>query len=294
MPRVIRFASKPVPDAVAAAMEGTALGDDAYDEVVGGEAVDCYTEAGEPLFLLRTGVIDPGVCRRAFPVLWTAASVSYNRGAAAGGGGRRAVRRDGTLSNTRTSDPVLSGNVGFYPRTRRAPYCRPTAWTWRHAGRWPPALDFFRAIHDVFAGEPAVAHRYEAQRVAAAGTPGEWVMPGTVFSTAAVNLNFPTRVHKDRGDLPEGFGAMSVLRAGAYQGGHLVFPQYRIAVDLRTQDVLLSDVHQWHGNAPLHGAEGEYARLSVVCYFLTRMRQCLPPADEWERLKRRRPGDPLV
>ena len=293
MTKVIQFGSKPVPDGVAAAMEGTALADDAYDEVAGGEDVYCYTETGEPLFILRLNVLDPAVCWRAYRALWTAAKVSYNRGAAAGGGGHRAVKKDGTLSNTLTSDPVLSGNVGFYPRTQREPFCRPTAWTWRHLREWADALPFFRAVNEVFAAEPAVAHRYAAQWTAATATPDERVIPGTVFSTAAVNLNFPTRVHKDRGDLPEGFGAMSVFRAGDYRGGVLVFPQYRIGVDLGTRDVLLSDVHQWHGNTPLHGTEGEYARLSVVCYYLTRMRHCLPPGDELRYAKRRQPGDPL-
>ena len=36
-------------------------------------------------------------------------------------------------------------------------------------------------------------------------------------------------------------------------GGCLVFPKYRIAVDIRSQDVLLCDVHEYHGNSPITG-----------------------------------------
>jgi hypothetical protein len=73
----------------------------------------------------------------------------------------------------------------------------------------------------------------------------------------------------------------------------LVFPQYRVAVDLGTRDVLLADVHEWHGNTPLVGAGGEYERVSCVFYYRTGMRHCRPPAEELEWARRRRPGERL-
>lgn len=78
-----------------------------------------------------------------------------------------------------------------------------------------------------------------------------WLIAGTAFTAVTVNRDFRTAVHKDRGDLRAGFGVLTALRAGTFSGCHLVFPAYRVAVDLRTRGVLLCNVHEWHGNSPL-------------------------------------------
>ena len=43
-------------------------------------------------------------------------------------------------------------------------------------------------------------------------------------------------------------------------------PQYGIGVNVRTGDILFMDVHEWHGNLPIHLEEKDAKRLSVVCY----------------------------
>jgi hypothetical protein len=220
-------------DDEAAALEGTHLGASLFDHVVGEEDVDAYLPDGSPLFLLRHNALDPEACQRAYHALRPAATVSYNRGAAAGGGRYRAPRQDGTLSNTLVSEPALSGTIGFYPRTAREPFCRTTAFTWRRSRRWERALPFFRGIGRVFARE--LPDRHAAQMEAVRRTPEEYVIHRTAFTTITVNMNFPTAVHRDRGDLEAGFGAMSVFRAGDYDGCFLMFPQYGIAVDLTTR-----------------------------------------------------------
>jgi hypothetical protein len=35
---------------------------------------------------------------------------------------------------------------------------------------------------------------------------------------------------------------------------------------MRDRDVLLADVHEWHGNTPLLGVPGGYQRISTVFY----------------------------
>jgi hypothetical protein len=159
------------------------------------------------------------------------------------------------------------------------------------AAKWTEVLPFAKAVNDVFKVE--LSDRYRAQLEAVRQTPKEFVIHGTVFSTITVNRNFRTAVHKDAGDLKEGFGVMSVLRAGDYEGCYLVFPKYRVAVDMGTRDVLLADVHEWHGNSPLIGTKGEYNRISTVLYYRSNMRHCGTAAEELERVKNRKPGDPL-
>jgi hypothetical protein len=89
--------------------------------------------------------------------------------------------------------------------------------------------------------------------------------------------------------LREGFGVLTVLHAGTYTGGHLVFPKYRVAVDLRTGGVLLADVHEAHGNTPLIGTPGSFVRLSLVCYYRAGMRACGSASEENARAKRLEP-----
>jgi hypothetical protein len=54
-------------------------------------------------------------------------------------------------------------------------------------------------------------------------------------------------------------------------------------------DVLLADVHQWHGNTPLilhPGAE----RISIVLYYREKMQYCGTESQELETAKRRTEG----
>lgn len=97
-------------------------------------------------------------------------------------------------------------------------------------------LPLIHAVDDVFREE--LPKRYEAQRAIVEQTSPDWIIKGTNFTTVTVNENWQTAVHKDKGDSSEGFGVMSVIEAGEYSGGYLVFPKYRIAVDMRTRDVV--------------------------------------------------------
>lgn len=91
-------------------------------------------------------------------------------------------------------------------------------------------------------------------------------IPKTSFTTITTNVNFQTSIHKDRGDDSEGFGNLSVIEHGSYDGAETCFPQYGIGVDVRTGDILFMDVHEWHANLPLVKKTEDVIRLSVVCY----------------------------
>jgi hypothetical protein len=156
-----------------------------------------------------------------------------------------------------------------------------TAFTRDNLGRWGEMLPLVRAADAVF--RTACPGRYAAQMAAVRRTPPDFVIPGTAFTTVTVNRNLRTRCHKDSGDLAAGFGVISVLRAGEYAGGHLVFPKYRVAVDLRSRDVLLADVHECHGNTAIVGEPGTYERVSTVYYFRERMTECGSAEEEQER-----------
>lgn len=200
-----------------------------------------------------------------------------NRGDASG-----TVRlRKGEQRRTRTV-PVASAVAGAMDPGGTQRYCRLTAWTGKHMPEWTELQPFLKGIAQQLATH--VPDRYRAQADLAARTPGEWVVPGTPFTTITVNNTYPTGVHTDKGDLDEGFSTIACLRRGPWTGGELVFPRYRVAVSLKDTDLILMDAHEHHGNAAIVcqcgtklagmcttcGAE----RISVVAYYRTAMATC--------------------
>ena len=139
------------------------------------------------------------------------------------------------------------------------------------------------SVDQVFAKE--MPDRYQAQREIIEKTSGDFYINGTVFTTITVNKNWQTAVHKDAGDYAPGFGVMTVFWAGKGDGCYFCYPRYGIAVRARTGDVVLSDVHEWHGNTPFHGLPGRYERLSCVFYYRAKMVNCGSADEELARAR---------
>lgn len=121
----------------------------------------------------------------------------------------------------------------------------------------------------------------------------------TSFSTITINRNFRTALHKDGGDFKEGFGNLTVIERGKYKGGYTILPQFGVAIDVRINDFLAFDVHQWHANSKLYadkfdenynktipkifkdnknvgtiGIYEDYTRLTFVCYLREKIIKC--------------------
>jgi hypothetical protein len=193
------------------------------------------------------------------------------------------VKRDGTLSRTVYARDTPSFVMGYADRSARFPYCRQTAYTAKYPDRTQAVLPTLAVLSDLFA--TALPARYAAQAAAARQTSPAFLLQGSVFTTLTCNRNWQTALHQDAGDLAEGFGVMLCLRAGRYTGGLYVMPAYGVAVDLQHGDVLLSDVHEWHGNTAIIGDTNHYERITIVCYYRTHMRDCGTPAEELARAK---------
>jgi hypothetical protein len=112
--------------------------------------------------------------------------------------------------------------------------------------------------------EKYIPDNYSKQKKKANQTP--FKIPNTAFTTITTNVNFRTSIHKDKGDDSEGFGNLAVIEKGKYTGGETCLPQYGIGVDVRNNDILYMDVHEWHGNLPIKLIDKNATRLSIVCY----------------------------
>ena len=237
-----------LPDSEVSKLAGHTLDDSYYDFLVGDEDTDVFKPNGDPLIKYRRGVLTKEQCATAYENLHEAAKPSKNRGLAAGipsvediaalnaktktmtyipirQGERvnmRAIKADGSLSKTLYAKIVASGLVGFFDRDPRFPYCRLTAFTLNEPDKFNAALPLIRKIDEVF--KACLPERYAAQMERVLATDPNFFISGTVFTTITVNMNFRTAVHKDVGDLKEGFGVMCAIRLGKYTGGYLVFP----------------------------------------------------------------------
>lgn len=214
-----------------------------YDQVFSREPVDVYKPDGSPLLMLRPCALAKYV--KVLPDLRTLQAQYYSE--------HRGLH---------------SATIGYFEK----PTCRLTKLTREHLREWRNVQSFVRECDEVFRQhDDQLKGRYSNQLAVA--KQNEHHIGNTAFSTLTLNLNARTYVHTDSGDLEAGFGVISVLSKGDYMGGYLIFPSYRVAVDLRSTDLLLADVHSPHGNGPIVG-NGPWSRLSCVCYFRERIQHC--------------------
>lgn len=210
--------------------------------------------------------------------------VTDNRGDASGS--PRVQKQGEKRSRTK---PVASAMIGSFDPAGAKQFCRLSAWTGTHVPEWELLRPMMQTISAAM--EKHVPVRYKRQMEYVERTSPDWVVPGTPFTTVTVNNTYSTGVHTDSGDLEEGFSTLACLRKGKYEGGYFVIPQYRVAVDMQDGDLLLLDAHEWHGNTamtcphsekPLSGiCEGKVCeRITVVCYYRTKIAQCGSEADE--------------
>jgi hypothetical protein len=312
-PAYHRLRKPALTDAQTSQLAAHLLDDNAFDVLFRDDA-DVYRPDGSVLARFRQNVLSEAECAHTFPIWREAATETDQRGHAAGRitnqaevaalAKRRAklgikvvsathtasVKHDGTLSNFHRAKIVQSGITGYFDRSPRYPYCRLTAYNLDHPTRFAAVVPFLQKIDAEFAR--LVPDRYAAQREYVLDTSQDFRIHGTVFTTVTVNRNFQTAVHKDVGDLKQGFGVMSCLRRGRYDGCFFVFPKWRVAFDMRTGCVLCGDVHEWHGNTPIKGNAGMYERVSLVLYYREKMRNCGSAEEELARAKQRKPGTP--
>ena len=211
-----------------------------YVRVIGERDADVLKPDGSLLLSFRREVLPTWICH-AFEPMKRAAQPTNRRPRAQGDA---KVFRSGTLG-------CLRGKL--------------TATTSEDRDGWYKVQPLLRATNDVFRSECPDQHAHLLE--AAGRAQPSCVIPDTAFTTVAANRNARMATHRDSGNLPGAYGVLTALRAGEYRGGLLVFPKFRVAVDLKYRDVLIADNREAHGNTAIEGTAGEFERVTAVAYF---------------------------
>ena len=210
--------------------------------------------------------------------------------------------KDGTeKSKMKVNNQVASNPIGFYEESKnfcKLP-CRLTHFTRTNYDNYRNGLPFIQRINQMFQKLIPESHQKQLEQ---ADKKPHLKIPETCFSTITINRNFRTALHRDAGDYKDGFGNLTVIERGKYHGGYTVFPQFGIGVDVRSNDFVAMDVHQWHSNTAIYetkedrefnekmepafkdnpqvgtvGIYEKYTRLTFVCYLREKIVKC---ADE--------------
>lgn len=252
--------------------------------------IDIYTEDGEILLKFRKNVIKEEDCLE-LQVFEKAAS-SSRRLTEAGLAKKdrskylKTVRSKKTGKNyTIVSPPnkkrIKSGIIGFYDTisnfrsgsaSKEKKGCRTTAFTTKHMDKFKNCLPIFKKIDRLY--KKLVPKHYKIQKSAIKKIHKDFVIKDTIFTTVTVNKNFRTALHRDSGDLREGFGNLVVSSdTDDYEGAYTMFPQYGVGVDCRNGDFLAMNVHEWHCNSE---KKGDGDRYSFVFYLREKMLKTCP------------------
>ena len=208
------------------------------------------------------------------------------------------IDKKGGVSRMKVNNQVAYNPIGFYEASKnfcKLP-CRLTHFTRTNYEKYNQGLPFIQKIDQMFQKLIPDAHQKQLNQ---ANKKSHLKIPNTSFSTITINRNFRTALHRDAGDYKDGFGNLTVIQRGKYQGGYTVFPQFGIGVDVRNGDFLAMDVHQWHSNTPIYetkedkeyneslepafkdnpdvgtvGIYNKYTRLTFVCYLREKIVNC--------------------
>tara|TARA_R100001086_G_scaffold149480_1_gene79397 strand:+ start:785 stop:1681 length:897 start_codon:yes stop_codon:yes gene_type:complete len=280
-------------------LKGSLLSEKDYNTFINYDADVYCKETNKCIAKFRKKIIPSNIAKQAFESLKSAAVPSSNRGTSTSGKDNKGnsshlrIRKDGTRSNTTSAvgKAPNSGIIGYFDRNARFPYCRQTAFNEKQFEKFKKAYPIIKLVDSKYA--ELMPEHYALQRKIADETSQDFVIKNTAFTTVTVNKNWQTAVHTDKGDYAKGFGNLVVLRKGRYTGGFFVLPKWGVAFDLQNCDLLLVDVHQWHGNTPIQKIDNNATRVSLVMYYRENMISCGTADEEVQRAKNRKLGTKL-
>ena len=256
-----------------------------YNMKIYSKDVNIYTEDGKLLLKFRKNVISNNDLNILYDIK-NVATLGASRPSASGipkSGKYKIIKSKSSGKKLRVlTTKARSGIVGYYDTISNFGYyrsknlnskikCRTTAYTGKHMDKFKKCLPIFKRIDRIY--KKLVPSYYEIQKKFINKINKDYIIKDTIFTTVTVNKNFRTALHRDSGDLKEGFGNLVIVSEGEYDGAYTMFPQYGVGVDCRSGDFLAMNVHEWHCNSKMTGSG---TRVSYVFYLREKMMSTCP------------------
>jgi hypothetical protein len=144
------------------------------------------------------------------------------------------------------SNKVHSNVLGFMDRSARLPFGRLSSSTNKKYDLFVSQKDFYKQASNLY--KDALPDEWKFINKVMKGCKDErYTLMGTnTFSTITINYNFPTYFHYDGNNNPRGVAVLTALTNESYEGekfdgSHFVFPELRLAFDVRKGDFLVGD-----------------------------------------------------
>lgn len=133
---------------------------------------------------------------------------------------------------------------------------------------WNKVIPFFEEINSAFKDICPSEHLIMENWVKENNIFPKLTIGNTVLTTVAINVNYESCFHFDRGDYEDGYSTLTTISpTGDYEGGFLVLPKYKVAIDVRPGSLLINQSHKdIHGNTRIKKKESLSKRISFVTY----------------------------
>ena len=173
---------------------------------------------------------------------------------------------------------VYSNVMGAFDRQVLVPFCRMTDATVRRLEEFESERPTFKEVDNLFREHMPEKHEYLGNIFNNVADP-RYNLWGTVFTTITVNNNFRVAYHRDGNNCRGGMAALTTINRGSYEGYDFIFPEMRLAFELRDGDFLVGDNQKFiHGMSDMENASDDAEAIWFVFY----SRQNLQHAESWD------------
>lgn len=170
------------------------------------------------------------------------------------------------ISTQQNFNHCHSNVLGAVDRGARFPFGRLSLTTQRHFGKFTEFSGVYESMDLAFKEQfPETWQRIHS--IISNVKDPSYNLFGTAFTSITLNYNFRTAFHVDKNNIKGGLAALTAMTRGNYEGHHLVFPEVRLAFDIRDGDVIIADTQNLlHGNTDMNKLSDDAERVSMVFY----------------------------
>jgi hypothetical protein len=164
------------------------------------------------------------------------------------------------------SNRAFSNVVGAIDRSGRTPYGRLTKTTTDKWEKFVGQQKFYNEADELLKETMPETHKILSERFDKI-LDKRYTLFGTCFTSVTVNYNFRVAYHFDGQNAKNAVAVLSTLEQGSFEGSEFVFPQLRLAFNIRHGDFLAGDNQGlMHGMMPFKNTSEDFESIWFVLY----------------------------